>query len=108
MWTAQEQRFDIPLDKLQDDITWTKRGVSFVDNANNGLQNKQDWMIERALTDDRGKRLRKQGEWSRSEVQKYLRTVDRFQELLLFSIHATGGQPARGTEITSIQFRNGF
>jgi hypothetical protein len=59
MWTVREQRFEIPLDKLQDDMTWTKRGVSFVDNANNGLQNKQDWMIERALTDNRGKKLRK-------------------------------------------------
>jgi hypothetical protein len=108
IWTVREQRFEIPLDKLQDDVTWTKRGVSFVDNANNGLQNKQDWMIERALTDDKGRKLRKRGEWSRSEVQKYLRMVDQFRELLLFCIHTTGGQPARGTEITSIRFRNGF
>ena len=43
MWTTtQAERFEIPLKKLQDDVTWTKRGVSFVDNANNGLQNKQE------------------------------------------------------------------
>lgn len=41
-------------------------------------------------------------------VQKYLREVDRFPELLLFCIHITGGQPARGSEITTIRFRNGF
>jgi hypothetical protein len=108
MWATQEQRFEISLDKLQDDVTWTKRGVSFIDNANNGLQDKREWMIKRALADVRGKKMRKQGEWSRLEVQKYLRKVDRFRELLLFCVHVTGGQPARGTEITSIRFRNGF
>ncbi|KAK1038992.1 hypothetical protein LTR74_018772 [Friedmanniomyces endolithicus] len=41
-------------------------------------------------------------------VQKYLREVDRFPELLLFCIHITGGQPARGSEITTTRFRNGF
>jgi superfamily II DNA helicase RecQ len=108
IWATQEQRFEILLDKLQDDVTWTKRGVSFVDNANNGLQDKREWMVKRALADVRGKKMRKQGEWLRLEVRKYLRKVDRFRELLLFCVHVTGGQPARGTEITSIRFRNGF
>ena len=109
MWTTtQAERFEIPLEKLQDDVTWTKRGVSFVDNANNGLQNKQEWMVKRALSAAGGKRMWKQGVWSRVEVQKYLRKLDRFRELLLFCVHVTGGQPARGTEITTIRFRNGF
>jgi uncharacterized membrane protein YgcG len=34
--------------------------------------------------------------------------MDAFLELLLFAMHTTGGQPARGTEITTIRFRNGF
>jgi hypothetical protein len=50
----------------------------------------------------------KQGVWSRVEVQKYLRKLDQLRELLLFCVHVTGGQPARGTEITTIRFRNGF
>ena len=108
IWATREQRFEVPLDKLQDDVTWTKRGVSFIDNANNGLQDKREWMTRRALADARGKKMWKQKEWSRPEVRKYLRKVDRFRELLLFCIHVTGGQPARGTEITSIRFRNGF
>jgi hypothetical protein len=108
MWATQAQRFEIPLDKLQDDVTWTRRGVSFVDNANNGLQDKREWMIKRTLADVRGRKMRKQGEWSRLVVRKYLRKVDLFRELLLFCVHVTGGQPARGTEITSIRFRNGF
>jgi hypothetical protein len=50
----------------------------------------------------------KDKQWSRNEVRKYLRQVDRFRELLLFCIYVIGGQLARGTEITSIRFRNGF
>jgi hypothetical protein len=71
MWATQEQRFEIPLDRLQDNVTWIRQGVSFIDNANNGLQDKREWMIKRALTDVRGRKMRKQGEWSRLEVQKY-------------------------------------
>jgi hypothetical protein len=41
-------------------------------------------------------------------VKKYLRKADRFRELLLFYIHVIGRQPAQGTEITSIRFRNSF
>lgn len=111
MWArTREERFEVSLEQLQDDVTWTKRGVSFVDNANNGLKDKREWMIRRALADPDGKKMFKQGtrEWSRMEVQKYLRRVDRFRELLLFCVHVTGGQPARGSEITSIRFRNGF
>jgi len=46
--------------------------------------------------------------WSRVEVQKYLQKLDRFRELLLFCVYVTGGQLARGIEITTIRFWNGF
>lgn len=42
------------------------------------------------------------------EVRRYLRTIDRFRELLLLCIHIYGGQPAHRSEITAIRFRNGF
>jgi hypothetical protein len=50
----------------------------------------------------------KQGVWSRVEVQKYLRKLDRFRKLLLFGVHIMGGQPAHRTEITTIRFWNSF
>jgi hypothetical protein len=65
-------------------------------------------MTRRALADARGEKMWKGKAWSKPEVRKYLRKVDRFRELLLFCVHIAGGQPARGTEITSIRFRNGF
>lgn len=41
-------------------------------------------------------------------VRRYLRKIDRFRELLLFCIHLTGGQPARGIEMTTLRFKNGY
>jgi hypothetical protein len=37
LYIGLDERFEIPLDELQDDMTWTKRGVSFIDNIHNGL-----------------------------------------------------------------------
>jgi hypothetical protein len=36
-----------------------------------------------------------------------LRRIDAFLEELLFLMHTTGGQPARGTEIMTVRHRNG-
>ncbi|KAL1581812.1 hypothetical protein WHR41_09647 [Cladosporium halotolerans] len=77
MWArTQEERFEMPLEQLQDDVTWTKR----------------EWIIRRALVDPDGKKMFKKGtrEWSRVGVQKHLRMVNRFRELLLFYVHVTG------------------
>ncbi|KAG6042129.1 hypothetical protein E4U17_001584, partial [Claviceps sp. LM77 group G4] len=38
---------------------------------------------------------------------KYLRQVNKFWKLLIFCVHVTGGQSARGTEILSLRFKNG-
>ena len=108
MWTKSDDRFHIPLEKLEDDVTFTKRGISFLTNRANGLEDKRQWMLQQALTHPDGKKLRRGGRWSAMPVKRYLRQVDRFRELLLFCVHVTGGQPARGSEITTVRFRNGF
>jgi hypothetical protein len=55
-----------------------------------------------------GKKLLREGRWQRRATRRYLRQVDHFRELLLLYVHWTGGQLARGTEITSVRFRNGY
>ncbi|KAK3617521.1 hypothetical protein LTR22_026710 [Elasticomyces elasticus] len=108
MWTRFDDRFEMPLEQFQDDVTFTKRGMSFITNSTNGLQDKRDWILQHASTHPEGRKLRSAGSWSKTAVQKYLRQVDRFRELLLLCVHVTGGQPARGSEITTIRFRIGF
>lgn len=110
MWSNNEaDRFSVLLNKLEDDPTWTKRGVSFINNRNNGLQDKREVMLSRAKKHKSGRKLRSRaGHWQIRQVRRWLRYVDEFRELLLFCVHTTAGQPARGTEITSVRFKNGF
>ncbi|KAK0847011.1 hypothetical protein LTR03_006521 [Friedmanniomyces endolithicus] len=77
-----DERFEISLDVLQDDVTGTKRGVSFFDNAHNGLREKGKWTLQRILSDNDGSKMRRHGLWAMPLVRRYLRKVDRFRELL--------------------------
>jgi hypothetical protein len=111
MWTAEPGgRFSVPLDQMVDDMTFTMRGFSFVSRPSNGLglNGGLDWMIKRMQQSSKGSRMRRGGSWKTKLVRQYLRVVDRFREALLFCIHVSGGQPARGTEITTIRHQNGF
>lgn len=48
------------------------------------------------------------GSWHIRRVNKYLREVVNFRQLLLFYMHITSGRPARGPEILSLRHRNGL
>jgi len=64
-------------------------------------------MLKRMLGSNQGKKMRRGDQWQSRLVANYLRRVDKFRELFLFCVHVLSGQPARGTEITSLRFRNG-
>jgi hypothetical protein len=40
-----EERFAIKLEQLIDDVTFERRGVSFVQHRDNGLRDKLEWML---------------------------------------------------------------
>jgi Helicase conserved C-terminal domain/Orsellinic acid/F9775 biosynthesis cluster protein D/DEAD/DEAH box helicase len=109
LWsTRQSDRFEVDLDAIVDDVTFTKRGIWFVSKSSNGLSGGLDWTLTQMVTKLRGReRLRVRGYWRASPIRRYLRQVERFLTLLLFCVHTTGGQPARGTEVLSVRFRNG-
>lgn len=46
--------------------------------------------------------------WNEKGVEDYFRKVSMWKEQLLALVHLTAGAPARGTEIISIQHKNGF
>ena len=106
MWEAN--RFEVDLDELMDDVTFRKRGAYFVNNDRNGLQKAWKWMVKRAKQTKVGRRLRKNKQWHSRRAFEYLRKVDQFLKLLMFGVHVTSGQPARGPEITSLRFKNGY
>ena len=59
MWSNNDaDRFSMPLNDLEDDPTWTKRGVSFLNNSKNGLEDKREVMLGRAENHKNGRKLR--------------------------------------------------
>jgi hypothetical protein len=62
------------------------------------------------IASPQGRKLRdsQNAAWQPQAVRRYLRQVEKFLELLLFLTHVTGGQPARGTKITTARYRNGY
>jgi hypothetical protein len=102
------ERFTINLKQIVDDVTFTKRGMSFVDSPGNDLSNGLRWMLKQADSTEGGRRLqRRDRQWNVKAVRQYLWQVDRFLEMLLCSVHITSGQPGRGSEITTMRHRNG-
>jgi hypothetical protein len=50
MWVSEKkERFEMDLDNIQDDLSFAKRGASWVTNETNGLKDKRQWMIRRML-----------------------------------------------------------
>lgn len=104
---GEDIRFTIPLAGIEDDLTQTQRGKSFIHS--NGLAGKEVEMLE-DLVNGRRKRefLDKRGQWKWASIRKYLKLVKKFEELLLLLAHFTGGQPSRGGEITGLRLVNGI
>ncbi|KAL9572225.1 hypothetical protein ACKAV7_003638 [Fusarium commune] len=91
---GNDERFVIPLAGIEDDLTQTRRGQSFI--YRNGLAGKEVEMLEDLITSSRKTDLLDQtGEW-------------KFEEFLLLLAHITGGQPSRGEEITGLRLINGI
>ena len=107
--TRAEERFAVKLDELVDDVTFERRGVSFVQHRDNGLKDKLEWMQTQAGQTEQGRRLQlSDGQWNVKQVKRYLRCIDRFLTLLMVCVHMTSGQPGRGSEITTMRHRNGL
>ena len=59
MWVQDEsQRFDVPLEHVQDDVSFDRRGWSFMSRKENGLQEGAHWMRERLVQLEGSQRLR--------------------------------------------------
>ncbi|GKU10132.1 unnamed protein product, partial [Fusarium langsethiae] len=102
-----DKRFVIPLASIEDDLTQTRRGRSFVHS--NGLAGKEVEMLEDLVASPRkAEFLDRAGEWEWAGVRKYLKLVRKFEEFLLLLAHIAGGQPSRGEEITGLRLVNGI
>jgi superfamily II DNA helicase RecQ len=111
MWVSQRKdRFEIDLDKIQDDLSLAKRGASWVTNEANGMMEKRAWMINQMLKAPKHQQLwdRDKDTWRMTRVREYLQLQRRLDELQLLLAHLSVGPQARGEEVTPIRHRNGF
>jgi hypothetical protein len=99
------------LRSLKDDPSKDQPGWSFLtDPRNVALQGNDRWLLDRVLDYDwlQAEFLSAPGSslWNRHRAEQYLKQVDAFLERLLLVVHIVSGQPARGTELLSLQLCN--
>jgi superfamily II DNA helicase RecQ len=107
----------LSLDKLVDQPAEMAKGWTFLKHPENGLASWDDWLFNRVLTEPRLRQRFVHGidhtqpppriQWQDRAVAEYMRDVRKFKEGQFVLVHISGGAPARGSEITSIQCENG-
>jgi hypothetical protein len=110
----EESRIVIPaldLRSLKDNPAVSTPGWSFLqDPRNTALQGYERWLLNRITGTER---MREDffvevepARWRRPAAERYLKQVDAFLERLILIVHIVSGQPARGSEIVSLQHCN--
>ncbi|KAG6027663.1 hypothetical protein E4U40_001446 [Claviceps sp. LM458 group G5] len=105
---GQNSRFVVPLAKMKDSLTDTRRGVSFLRYKNNGLAGKETEMLKDLVDSKRRLQfLNEDGQWNWPGVRQYLENVRKFEDLLAPLGLMTAGGPARGDEFVGLRRVNG-
>jgi hypothetical protein len=98
------------LSTLRDNVNLPNMKHSFISMEENGLSGGRERMLWSLKSSPMWKKmLRKEGDelqWISSGIADYESVVERLLEFLLILIHITGGQPGRGTEITTLRYAN--
>jgi superfamily II DNA helicase RecQ len=107
---------ELNLDRLVDQPADMSTGYSFLRHPDNNLESWQTWLLFRVVEEPALRERFISGMdatqqpprtlWHDAAVAAYMKAVRRFKETLFALVHLSGGGPARGTEITSIQCEN--
>jgi hypothetical protein len=105
--------FDGELD-FHDDINCSRNGYSFLNDPMNHTLTSADTRgyIFAGIMSNGCRREEffgveeEDGMVNRARVEKWLKLVEQFVILLAIAVHISGGQPARGTEVTSYTLCN--
>ncbi|KAK4170629.1 hypothetical protein QBC36DRAFT_226075, partial [Triangularia setosa] len=126
---AGEGMPQIQWDRLVDNAAETRAGWSFVDDrrnhdAWNGVDGKL-WLAGRVAAEEQLRRQFMETDsqtgsntssktsggtglrWKMDRVHEYAEAMKSFRSKLLVLMHMSGGQPARGTELVTVQYKNG-
>lgn len=99
-------RPNFDLKRVRDKLSNSTQAYSFVSDPANRLSDAYLDLSRRAcLAAVDG--LMTDNSWDMDAVQRYLALHDEMLQLLMLLIHLTAGQAARGTEMLSVEYRNG-
>jgi superfamily II DNA helicase RecQ len=111
-------------DQLVDNPAERKTDWSFMDDERNraaiGTQNPKGWLGRRIIQEAELKKAfiditatraaiaagQATAVWNKDRVEAYRRAMKAFRRDLLALVHMTGGLPARGTELVTVQYKN--
>ena len=110
----KEQIMDnLNISKLEDPSNNQQRNFSFIDHKENNLDGFKSLLFNRLFQDnDFSNKLKKPNLVNNSiifnnhSIKDWLAVRQRFLDNFLLLIHLTSGSPLRGTEISTIKFRN--
>ena len=97
---------NIPWQKIMDDQTNNQPNYSFLTEGGN-----EQWLCIQQHINSLTKRLSKEAVCDQHQINnefitRYEKEIKEYLKLLLALMHVTGGQPARGTEITNLTYVN--
>lgn len=110
--TRAKQVPHLCLASLKDDPTICSANYSFLQDERNQkiLDGQQRYLLNQLRHDPRLRRRffsdPERLTWDKGQVRRYLQLVEAFLRRLLLLVHMTGGQPARGTELLTLRWRN--
>lgn len=94
------------LKTIKDEMSNTQQGFSFIQHPENQLERSYRVLLRRSWLPDQPGTLQKNGRWHSMGCEAYLDRTQRFLQDLMLLMHLTGGQPARGPELTTIKSQN--
>lgn len=116
---VREEHTQLPpldMNSLYDNPVEMMEGWSFLKDTRNVFSvDGPKWLLHRVLQETRlraaftraGHDPSSEHIWNSERVHQYYREMRTFKEQLFALVHLTGGAPARGTEIISVEHRNG-
>ena len=113
LWTrlmfkeGSDTRFAIPLTAIEDDLTLTQRGKSFIHSNSLGGR-EADMLRDLVRSSRKADFLDGSGGWVWTGIRKYLELVRRFEQLLAVATQMSWGGPARGNELGGLRLVNGI
>ena len=102
----------IPWEKIYENPLDNSPYSNFLNNpqTNLGIPRPQDWLFSRlSQHEDLLRRFQipsSEFQWNKKRIETFFDSITLFLEKLLILVHISGGQPARGPELLSLQYSN--